>query len=227
MRPRRRSTKTAGGVSQGGLRSHSDNHLASASQPGFSVESLGGMDRTANPATRRAELRGPLDVVSAGHREGPWLIWCHRRAKAARPALPAALPAHRRDTAKSSVCEGNFTNALFTHFCQSSKHLGMVSKRSSDYSQMWIPLTFHWIPTNTPAYQRSLAAPLWLPHTQHSRHNELAAQHHAGASRLFTPQKWSLWFGRLISFAGPPLPVCPSARLSAQVTGVRGDRRVQ
>lgn len=31
MRPQRRSTKKAEGVSKGGLRSHSDNHLASAS----------------------------------------------------------------------------------------------------------------------------------------------------------------------------------------------------
>lgn len=93
MRPQRRSTKKAEGVSQGGLRSHSDNRLVSVSEPAFSVQSLGGMDSRANPAKRRAELPGPLDVVSAGHREGPWLLWCHRKAKAALPVPPALYPA--------------------------------------------------------------------------------------------------------------------------------------
>lgn len=88
MRPQRGSTKKAEGVSQGGLRSHSDDHLASTSSPGFSVQALGGMDRRAHPAKQRAEVRGPLDVVSAGHREGPSLIWCHKKAKAALPVLP-------------------------------------------------------------------------------------------------------------------------------------------
>lgn len=64
----------------------------------------------------------------------------------------------------------------------------------------------------------------------HNRATTMSWQ--AGASRLFTPQHFSLWFGRLISSAGPPLPVCLSARLSAQVTavnitGVRGERRVE
>lgn len=138
MRPQRRSTRKAGGVSQGGLRSHSDNHLASTGSPGFSAQSLGGMDRTANPAAQRAEVRGPLDVVIAGHREEPSLIWCHRKAKAALPVLPALhaapqLATDRRDAVKTSVHEGNFTNPLFTHFCQNSKHLEKLSKWSWDY----------------------------------------------------------------------------------------------
>lgn len=63
------------------------------------------------------------------------------------PFIPCAgllLTTDRRDAVKTSVCEGNFRNPLFTLFCQSSKHLEMVSKWSSDYEQMWIPLTFHW-----------------------------------------------------------------------------------
>lgn len=91
------------------------------------------MDRRAYPAKQRAEVRGPLDVVSEGHREGPSLIWCHRKAKAALPVLPALYATDRQDTVKTSVYEGNFRNPLFTRFCQNGKHLEEVSKWRSDY----------------------------------------------------------------------------------------------
>lgn len=135
MRPQSRSTKKAEGVSQGGLRSHSDNQLASTSSPGFSVQSLGGMDGAAHPARQRAEVRGPLDVVSAGHRGDPSLIWCHKKAEAALPVPPALsaglqLATDTQDTVKTSVCGGNFPNPLFTPSCQSGKHLEKVSKWS-------------------------------------------------------------------------------------------------
>lgn len=94
MKPYWRSTEEAGGGGQVGLRSHSDNHLAFTSNPGLSVQSLGGMVRRSNLAKQRAEVRGGLlDVVNVGHQEGPSLIWCHKKAKAAFPVLYPGVPA--------------------------------------------------------------------------------------------------------------------------------------
>lgn len=163
MRPGRRSSREAGGAGQGGLRSHSDKHLASASEPGLSAQRLGGMDGSRNPPEGRV---GPSSSSRCGECGTPWravacLVPQKGKGSPSCPSCPPSplLATDRRDAVKTSVCEGSFTDPLFTLSCQSTKHLEPVSKWSSDDEQMWIPLTFRWPPRAQQIYKHGSGAP--------------------------------------------------------------------
>lgn len=181
-------------------------------------------------------------MVSAGHRGGPSLIWCHRKAKAALPSLPALFagllacsspqsdrtlckPASMKETSQIHClplpARAANTWRSFQSGAQTINRCGFLSLSAGSA----------WILTNTQTYQRRLAAPLWLPHTQCSHRDELAGPApRCSISSIYSAAIEPLVWTSHLSW-GPPLPVCPSARLSVQVTapnitGVRGRLRV-
>lgn len=161
MKPRWRSTEEAKGVSQVGLRSHSDNHLASPSWPASVFSHWVGWSEVLIQRSRgRRFVRStPLDVGSAGHQAGPSLIWCHKKVKRQRRPFRSSIPLvnearHRQD---DTVKTPRLWRKLFESPClpitsRTANTQIVLQTWSSDYYQMWIPLTFHWNGTHLYKY---------------------------------------------------------------------------
>lgn len=209
------SAKKAGAVSQIGLWSHSDNHLAFASSQSLCVQSLGGQEIQTDWEEGGGLTRTAPDVVTVGHPKEPLLIWYRRRPKGGHyccfTLVSCFLMSGAQHTSESVKKAAVLPEQQTLWYCFKVESRLLTSANCSHFRLEW----HESVQTHAQTHTLTLASPLWLPSsTQYTHHNDLARPplHRAHIySTAIYPLALTAHRLCLCGFSGAPLPrCCPS-----------------